>query len=147
MREGRPVDFVRGMQRLGAECRCRVPPQRDVVAKFSAATGGRLNAGVRHHSYHDDLLDTALLELEVKVGVSKSVLAPMLLNDDVAWLRHQIGMPVAAPHAVSEDGFAIGGGLARAGMTPSVIIALAPAPVRYVEHRDACAPRRLDERA
>ena len=118
-----------------------------MIAELRAAAGGRLDAGVRHHSRHDDLFDAALLQLEVEVGIGKSVLAPMLLDHNVARLRYEFGMPFAAPHAFPEDGFVIGRSLPRAGMTPSVIIALAPPHVGNVEHHDTGAARRLDEHA
>ena len=51
---------------------------------------------------------------------------------------------VAAPHTFREDRFAIGQGLVWARMTPSVVIALAPLPVRNKEHDNAGAPRHLD---
>ena len=48
--EGGPVDFVRSMHRLGAECCCRVPHQSYVIPEFGGAAGGRLDAGVGNHS-------------------------------------------------------------------------------------------------
>src|SRR5436189_2942902 len=117
------------MHRLGAECRCRIPHQCHVIAEFSAPAGGGLDAGIGQHSYHDDVFDAALLELETEVGTGKSILAPMLLDHDVARLRYEFRMPLAAPHALPEDGVAIDQGLPRARMTPSIIITLAPTPV------------------
>src|SRR5271167_3409971 len=135
------------MHRLGAECCRRVPYQCHVIAEFSAAAGGGLDAGIGQHSYHDDLFDAALLELEIEVGTGKSILAPMLLDHDVARLGYEFRMPLAAPDALPEDGFAIDQGLPRARMTPSIVITLAPPPVRDVENHDACAAGGLDERA
>src|SRR5438270_8262209 len=135
------------MQRLGAECCCRIAHQRYVIAELCAAAAGSFDASVRHHSRRDDLFEAALLELEVEIGIGKSVLTPVLLDHDVARLGHKFGMPSAAPHALPKDGFAISQGLARARMTPSVIIALAPPPVRHIEHNDTRAARCLDERA
>jgi hypothetical protein len=73
---------------------------------------------------------------------SRSVL---LLDHDVARLRREFRMPLAAPHALPEEGFAIDQGLAGARVTPSVVIALAPPSMRYVEHYDTSLARRLDE--
>src|SRR5215469_607048 len=147
MREGWPIDFVRCMHCLGAEC-CRcIPYQRHVIAELSAAAAGCLDARVRHHSRQDYLFDAALLQLEVQVGVGESVLAPMLLNDDVTRLGRELGMPVASPHALSEDALAIGQGLPRARMAPTVIITLSPPPMRNIKHHGTRASCRFDERA
>jgi hypothetical protein len=71
MGESRSVDHVGSMHRLGAECCCRIPHQCHVIAEFSAAAGGGLDAGIGQHSYQDDLFDAALLELEIEVGTGK----------------------------------------------------------------------------
>src|SRR5712671_7765106 len=102
MGESRSVDFERGMHRFGAERRCRIPHQRHVIPEFGAAAGSSLDAGIGQHPYHDDLFDAALLELKTEIGIGKSVLAPVLLDHDVARLRDEFGMPVAAPHALPE---------------------------------------------
>src|SRR5271166_5958928 len=78
MGESRSVDLVGSMHRLGAECCCRIPHQCHVIAEFSATAGGGLDAGIGQHSYHDDLFDAALLELEIEVGTGKSILGPMM---------------------------------------------------------------------
>jgi hypothetical protein len=97
MGESRSVDLVGSMHRLGAECCCRIPHQCHVMAEFSATAGGGLDAGIGQHSYHDDLFDAALLELEIEVGTGKSILAPMLLDHNVARLGYEFRMPLAAP--------------------------------------------------
>src|SRR5215472_1145986 len=146
MREGGAINFVRRVHGLGAERCCGIAHQGDVIAEFRAVARGALDAGVREHACDDDLLDAALLELEIEVGVGKPVLAPMLLNRDVAWLGHQFRVPVAAPHTLSKDRLAIGQGLRGARMTPSIVIPFAPLAVRYIEHHDTRAARGLKER-
>jgi len=137
---------LRGIHSLGTKRGCRIPHQRHVITEFCAVAGRRLDASIREHSYHDDLFDAALLELEVEVGIAKSVMAPMLLDYNIAWLGYELEMPVAAPRALSEDGFALGGELPRAGMTPSIITAVTPLTVRAVKlRRLRDAPRRLDQ--
>jgi hypothetical protein len=126
---------LRGIHSLGTKRGCRIPHQRHVITEFCAVAGRRLDASIREHSYHDDLFDAALLELEVEVGIAKSVMAPMLLDYNIAWLGYELEMPVAAPRALSEDGFALGGELPRAGMTPSIITAVTPLTVRAVKLR------------
>ena len=73
-----------------------------VIPEFGAAAGSSLDAGIGQHPYHDDLFDAALLELKTEIGIGKSVLAPVPLDHDVARLRDEFGMPVAAPHALPE---------------------------------------------
>src|SRR5271165_3818696 len=139
MREGRSVNVVGRVHRLGAE-RCRsVPHQGYVVAEFGPRASGRLDTGVRRRADHDDLLDAALLELQIEVGAGKPVLAPMLFDHDIARLGREVRMPVAAPGALRKDGPSVGQDLPRAGITPSIIITLAPAPVRDVENRNTYA--------
>ena len=118
-----------------------------MIPELGTSARGRLDAGVRRHANEDDLLDAALLEVEVEVSISNAVLAPMRLDHDVARLRCQFRMPLTAPGAFCEDGASVGQNLQWARMPPSVIIALAPARVRDVEYCNAYAARGLEERA
>jgi hypothetical protein len=43
--------------------------------------------------------DAVLLELEIEVSIGEAALRPVLLDDGVASLRHEIWMPFAAPAA------------------------------------------------
>src|SRR6516225_9987729 len=117
-----------------------------MITELGTPSRGGLDTGVRGHA-DDDLLDAALLEVEVEVGVGKAVLAPMLLDHDVARLRCELRMPFAAPRAFRKDGASVGQNLQWARMTPSVIIPLAPASVRHVEYCNAYAARGFEERA
>src|SRR5271167_101422 len=142
MREGRPIQVVGCLHRFRAERRRSVPHQGHMITELGTPARGRLDAGVRGHADDDDLLDVALLEVKVEVGIGKAVLAPMRLDRRVARLRCEFRMPLAAPRALREDGASVGQNLQWARMTPSVIIALAPALVRDVEHRNVgAAPR------
>ena len=116
-----------------------------MIPELGTSARGRLDAGVRRHANEDDLLDAALLEVEVEVSISNAVLAPMRLDHDVARLRCQFRMPLTAPGAFCEDGASVGQNLQWARMPPSVIIALAPARVRDVEYCNAYAARGLEE--
>ena len=70
----------------------------------------------------------------------------MRLDHDVAGLRCELRMPFAAPRAFRKDGASVGENLQWAGMTPSVIIALAPPSMRHVEYRNAYSARGFEER-
>jgi hypothetical protein len=52
-------------------CCCGGPHQRHLIAEFSGAARGRLDAGVCHNSRYYDLFDTALPELKVEVSIGK----------------------------------------------------------------------------
>jgi hypothetical protein len=79
-----------------------------MITELGTPARGGLDTGVRRHADDDDLLDAALLEVEVEVGVGKSVLAPMRLDHDVARLRCELRMPFAAPRAFRKDGASVG---------------------------------------
>src|SRR6516165_716123 len=66
MRRSRPVNFMRRVHGLEAKRRRCVSHERHLIAEFSATASSRLNAGVRHHSCHDNF-NAELLELEVEV--------------------------------------------------------------------------------
>ena len=57
---------MRRVHGLEAERRRCVSHERHLIAEFSATASSRLNAGVRHHSCHDNF-NAELLELEVEV--------------------------------------------------------------------------------
>jgi hypothetical protein len=71
-------------------------------AEFHREPARGLDAGVRHEADEDDLLDAVLLELLIEVRVGEAALRPVLLDDDVAWLRDEVRVPFAAPGAFGE---------------------------------------------
>ena len=77
----------RGLHALGAKCRGRIRHKRDVITKLHAKARGRFNAAVCDQSDQNDFLDTVLLQLCVEVGISKTALRPVFLDDHVTWLR------------------------------------------------------------
>ncbi|BCG58589.1 hypothetical protein PUR_20140 [Paenibacillus sp. URB8-2] len=99
MGEGRAVDVMRRMHRLPAKGRCRILDKGDVVAELHPEPCGRFNARIREHSNNYDFADAVHFQLVIEVRVCKSALRPMLLDDNVAILRLEIGMKLAAPGA------------------------------------------------
>jgi hypothetical protein len=57
---------------------------------------------VRYQPDDDELMDAVLLELQIEIRVGKAAGAPMLLGDDLARLRRELGTELAAPRAVFE---------------------------------------------
>src|SRR5258708_9059603 len=77
-------------------CRC-VFDESDVKGEFHAETGCRLDAGVSDKTDENDLLYAVWLELHLKVCAGKTVLRPVLLNDDVPRFWSKLRMPLATP--------------------------------------------------
>jgi hypothetical protein len=71
-----------------------------VIAEFHRETAGGLDARIGQQTDHPD--DFPLLQPEIQVGVRKTALAPMFLDDNVACLRCEFGMPLAAPSSFGE---------------------------------------------
>jgi hypothetical protein len=46
--------------------------------------------------------DAVLFELEIEVGIDEPVLRPVLFYNDVARLRNEVRMPLAAPGSTGE---------------------------------------------
>jgi hypothetical protein len=53
-----------------------------------------------NQAYDDELMDSMLLELEIQIGVGEAAGAPMLLDDDFAWVWREFGTELATPSAV-----------------------------------------------
>ena len=96
MRECRSIQVVRRMHELVAERGGRVADQGHVITQLHGESAGGLNAAVGEHTDGDDMRDAVLLELEIEVSIGEAALRPVLLDDDVASLRHEIWMPFAA---------------------------------------------------
>jgi hypothetical protein len=107
-----------------------------VVAEFHPETAGGFNAGVRQHADEDDLLDSVLFKLLVKVSISKAALRPMLLDDDVSLLRDKVRMPVTAPSILREDLVLSPGELPGSCVFPMGVVARFPAMMGNDEDAD-----------
>jgi hypothetical protein len=131
------VQLVRCVHPVPGEgCGC-VLHQGYVVAELHRIAAGSFDAGVGQQADHDHPVDSVLLELEVEIGVGKAVLGPVLLDDDVDRLRHEIGMPFAPPCAFGKNLPLARSDLVRVRMVPAFIVAGLPAMVRYDEYPDA----------
>ena len=102
MSESRAVQFVSGAHHFSGESGRRIPHERDVIAQFHGEPTRGFNACIRQQADHDHVCDALLFELEVEIGVSKAALPPVFLNDDVAFLRHKVGMPITTPRSRCE---------------------------------------------
>src|SRR3984893_5345877 len=80
--------------------------------------------------------DALLFKLKVEIGVGKTALAPVLVDDDVAFLRHKVRMPFSAPRPRCERVALLYQTLSRIRMIPVIVIAGLPAAMRYVEDLD-----------
>lgn len=86
MGEGRAVQLMCGAHHfLGEGCGC-ILDQGDVIAKLHREAAGGFDAGVGQQADHDHPDDPLLLQPEIKIGVRKTALPPMFLDDDVAFL-------------------------------------------------------------
>ena len=79
--------------------------------------------------------DAVLAKLLVEVGVGEAALRPVLLGDDVARLRREVGMPFAAPFAAGEGMARHHRLLRRIGVLPVLVVAGFPPAMR--RHEDA----------
>ena len=95
--ESRAVQFVCGAHHFLAERGRCIAHERDVIAQFHRKAAGGFNAGIGKQTDDDHVRDALLFQLKVEIGVGKAALGPVLLDDDVAFLRHEVGMPFAAP--------------------------------------------------
>ena len=48
------------------------------------------------------LMDAVFFELQIQIGVGEAAGAPMLLDDNFAWLRRELGPKLTTPRAVLE---------------------------------------------
>ena len=95
-----------------------------------------LDAGVGQQPDHDHMRDALLLQQEIQVGVGEAALPPMLMGDEVARLRREVRVPIAAPFATRETVALHDRLLGRVGMIPVLIVTWFPAPVRDDHHLD-----------
>src|SRR5258708_3965720 len=86
-----------------AECGGCIAHQGHVIAQLHGEAGGGLYASVGEQADGNNMRHPALLELKIKVGTGKAAVGPVLLDDDVAGLRHKVGMPVPAPLSLYES--------------------------------------------
>jgi hypothetical protein len=93
---------LRGVHHLVRVIRRGVPDHSDVVFELGGIADGRLDAGMRDQPDDDEPMDAVLPELQIQVGVGEAARAPMLLRDDLAGRRYELGAEFAAPGAVLE---------------------------------------------
>src|ERR1700746_3640594 len=74
----RDVDLESGMHVLRGVTGCRVFHHRDLVSELSGKAYGGLHARMRYKAYHNELMHTMRLELQIQIGVGKAAGAPML---------------------------------------------------------------------
>src|SRR6202020_696872 len=79
--------------------------------------------------------------------VGEATLGPMLLDDDVARLRHEVGMPLAAPATLREGLQLLYLALAGIHVIPAFIIAGLPTAMGNEEDFDAGRAGAGDNRA
>ena len=139
MRERRSVQLVRRAHHLAIECRRCILHQRDVIAELHREAGRRLDASVRQQTDHDDVFDAVLFELLIEIGVGKAALGPMLLDDDVAFLGHEVRMPFTAPGSFGKSLPFTRGDLAWVRVSPLSVITRLPAMVRHDEELNLCS--------
>ena len=138
---------MRRVHHLAAECRRCVLHQRDVIAEFHSEAGRRLDASVRQQTDHDDVFDAVLFELLVEIGVGKAALGPMLLDDNVAFLRHEVRMPFAAPGSLGKSLPFTRGDLAWVWVSPLSVITRLPAVMRHDEKLNFSSAHRRNDLA
>jgi len=80
------------LKTLGDGC---VLDERYVITKLHAEAAGGFDARVCDHSDENNLLDTVLLQLCIKVSLCETALSPMLVNDHITGLRTKLCMPFA----------------------------------------------------
>jgi hypothetical protein len=124
MREVWALQFMRGTHPIHTKNRGRILYQGHVIAKFHCVATGRFDAGIGDQPDHDHLTEPMLLQLHVEIGVRKTVLAPMLFDDDVARLRREIGMPLPAPAMTPAAG------RARTSVTEKIATTAAPLSIQ-----------------
>ena len=74
-----------------------------MIAELHPEAAGGLDAGVGNHADQDDLTDAVLLELKVEVRVGEAALRPVLMNNDVTFLRAKFWVEFPAPSAAMEN--------------------------------------------
>src|SRR5262249_13631519 len=93
----RHVNVERGVHHLVRVIRRRVLYHGDLIAEFSGIANGRFDAGVRDQPDDDEVMNTVLLQLQIKVGVGETAGAPVFLGYNFTWLRREFGAELAAP--------------------------------------------------
>ena len=84
--------------------------------------------------------DATLLQLSIEISVGKAALRPVFASYDVAFLRHEIGVPLAAPAVFGENPMLVCADLRRVGMILAFIVSLLPAAVGDEEHGNSLFP-------
>ncbi len=80
-----------------AEGSGRILNQGDVIAQLHAEASGGFEAGVGDQADEDDLLDPALFEFGVQVGIGEAALRPVLVHDDISRPGTELGIELSTP--------------------------------------------------
>src|SRR5208282_1101255 len=92
----------------GAKDRCRIIHHGDVVSQLCGVTHRRFDAGIRLLAYHNQLVDTMLLKLEIQVCVRETAGAPVFLRNHFAGQWREFFAKGSAPGSCSEDASFVG---------------------------------------
>ena len=90
------------MHELVAERGGRVTDQGHVITQLHGEAAGGLNAGVGEQTDGNDMRDAMLLEMKIEIRIGEAALGPVLFDDEVASLRHEVGMPLTAPASLAK---------------------------------------------
>ena len=82
-----------------------------------------------------------LFELLIEIGIGEAALRPMFLDDDVAFLGHEVWMPFAAPGSFGKSLPFTRGDLAWITVSPLDVITRLPAMMRHDEKLNLCSAR------
>ena len=80
----------------------RVADQGHVITQLHGEAAGGLNAGVGEQTDGNDMRDAMLLEMKIEIRIGEAALGPVLLDEDLASLRHEVGMPLTAPASLAK---------------------------------------------
>ena len=116
MSESRAVQFMGGMHHFFFEGRRGVTYEGDVITQLHRKAACGFDAGIGKQADDDHMGDALLLQLKVQIGIGEPALAPVLLNDDVAALRHEVRVPLTAPCALGKGVALLNQALGRVGV-------------------------------
>jgi len=106
----------------------RVADQGHVITQLLGEAAGGINAGVGEQTDGNDMRDATLLEMKIEIRIGEAALGPVLFDNDVASLRHEVGVPLAAPASLCEGMPLLQRAPAWVRMIPVFVIARLPSP-------------------
>src|SRR4051812_12055327 len=90
-------------------------------------------------------MDAVLLELQIQIGVDETAGAPMLGDDNLAWLGFELGAELATPGPVFES-FSHPRCLLNGGnVLPSFVVARPISTMWHIEDAELRLPRRIQD--